>query len=215
MGWLEGAAHRAAERVGAALAYPQERVEVLAYGFFGLFQTALLLLAVGALGGLSGCLGEALTALVGGSLLRRLCGGAHAPSPLLCGAVSALSCWGMALLSGWALSLPRPLWLAGAAALSLLSILAISLWAPVDHPNKRLRDARLRAAFRRRGVALASLLAALSLAGGFAGGGWRSCGGALCLAICWQAASLTPAAVRLTKRSAGAPAPAWKGGDRT
>lgn len=215
MGWLEGAAQRAAGRVGAALDYPQERVEVLAYGFFGLFQTALLLLAVGALGGLSGCLGEALTALVGGSLLRRLCGGAHAPSPLLFGAVSALSCWGMALLSGWALPLPRPLWLAGAAALSLLSILAISLWAPVDHPNKQLRDARLRAAFRRRGVALASLLAALSLAGGFAGGGWRSCGGALCLAICWQAASLTPAAVRLTKRSAGAPAPAWKGGDRT
>ncbi|MGN8939112.1 accessory gene regulator B family protein [Bittarella sp. HCP28S3_D9] len=217
MGWLEGAAQRAAGRVGSALSYPPERVEVLAYGFFGLFQTAFLLLAVGALGGLSGRLGEALTALVGGSLLRRLCGGAHAPSPFLCGAVSALSCWGMALLSGWALSLslPRPLWLAGAAALSLLSILAISLWAPVDHPNKRLRDARLRAAFRRRGVALASLLAALSLAGGFAGGGWRSCGGALCLAICWQAASLTPAAVRLAKRLAGAPAPAGKGGDMT
>ncbi|MBO1680047.1 accessory gene regulator ArgB-like protein [Bittarella massiliensis (ex Durand et al. 2017)] len=203
MGWLEGVAHRAAGRVGVALAYPQERVEVLAYGFFGLFQTALLLLAVGALGALSGCPLEALTALAGGSLLRRLCGGAHASSPLLCGAVSTLSCWGMALLSGWALSLSRPLWLAGAAALSLLSILAISLWAPVDHPNKRLRDAQLRAAFRRRGVALASLLAALSLAGGLAGGRWRSCGGALCLAIFWQAAALTPAAVRLTKRRQG------------
>ena len=49
MGWLEGAAQRAAGRVGSALSYPPERVEVLAYGFFGLFQTAFLLLAVGAL----------------------------------------------------------------------------------------------------------------------------------------------------------------------
>ena len=78
---MEHLSRALANKVGGALHYPPEQIEVLAYGFFGLLQTAFLLAGTALLGWAIGAFWPCLAAVLAGSLLRRFAGGAHASTP--------------------------------------------------------------------------------------------------------------------------------------
>lgn len=71
---MEHLSRALANKVGGALHYPPEQIEVLAYGFFGLLQTAFLLAGTALLGWAIGAFWPCLAAVLAGSLRRRRAG---------------------------------------------------------------------------------------------------------------------------------------------
>ena len=117
---MEHLSRALANKVGGALHYPPEQIEVLAYGFFGLLQTAFLLAGTALLGWAIGAFWPCLAAVLAGSLLRRFAGGAHASTPGRCALITLLVC-GVAALAATLLarSVSRPPLLAACRALAI------------------------------------------------------------------------------------------------
>ena len=119
---------------------PEEDEEIYVYGWSLIFSHVgsflVMLIAAALMGEVLGT----LIFLVFMIPLRSYAGGFHADSYLKCFILS-MSCYAIALIAALFWPSHFPIW---TLALALFAVLATFIAAPVDHPNKRLKEFRRR-----------------------------------------------------------------------
>ncbi len=190
---MEHLSRALANKVGGALHYPPEQIEVLAYGFFGLLQTAFLLAGTALLGWAIGAFWPCLAAVLAGSLLRRFAGGAHASTPGRCALITLLVCGAAALAATLlARSVSRPPLLAAYLASCALCLAVVGARAPVDSPNKPLPSKERCQKLRRGALTVVGCYTAAGAAAlVFGSGPLPAVAVAVLLAVLWQVLTLT------------------------
>ena len=191
---MEGLANRIAEKLAAELGFDEEKKEVMAYGLFGILQTALTFLCAGLCGLLLGAWWQSLLICLSGGVLRKFSGGVHASTPALCLFISVVVCAAGGYFSlwlgahfDWRIGIPLALcWMA--------ACLIFYKNAPLGHENKPICGDAKRRRLRRGTFAVLAVDTILFLAFGLLGGKIPGLyAAALCLwvGVCWQSLTLT------------------------
>ncbi len=123
----------------------KDKVEVLAYGAFVLFQTILITIMVAIFGVVFNVLIESMVILFIASLLRKSSGGAHATSPMNCAIISVIIFGGLALIVKHYFMKVDLLYIVIGMIISfIVTCYIIYKYSPVETPNKPLRNENTR-----------------------------------------------------------------------
>lgn len=191
---MEQFTDKLSKKIGLQLGYTKDQTEVLAYGLFGILQTILLFSVLALIGGLTKTFFQILTALLGGSVLRKQAGGAHASSPSACNIISIITCTSIALLSTFALNgIDRSYIIISVFIIYLICTIIIFRKAPVDSENKRIYDAIKRRKLKNSSLAIGFIFTSISISivSILDSQLFWQCSFSLCLAVLWQSISLT------------------------
>ena len=123
----------------------KDKVEVLAYGAFVLFQTILITIMVAIFGVVFNVLIESMVILFIASLLRKSSGGAHATSPMNCAIISVIIFGALALIVKHYFMKVDLLYIVIGMIISfIVTCYIIYKYSPVETPNKPLRNENTR-----------------------------------------------------------------------
>jgi len=141
MSIIEKASKAIASKTAAILNLDQDHREVLEYGALNFLQTLFTILLIVLFGILAGSLPEILVLSLTAALLRQFSGGVHATSPYRCAVLSVLIFGGLSLLVKYVLVFSsRMSVLLFQGGTLVLILVFLSRYAPVDSPNKRIKN---------------------------------------------------------------------------
>lgn len=147
-----------AKYLGHSLHYTEEEIAIIAYGLFGLFQTALSILTVIILGSLFGITIEALIISFSIALLRKFSGGVHATSPercLILGTFFSIS--GVFLARCLVTTLTTHILYCIYSLLFTWSFCVLYKNAPVDNVNKPIKSIHKKQKLRQDSILVVSI----------------------------------------------------------
>ncbi len=188
-----------AHTIAQSQSMDEEQEAVIRYGMGATFQFFTILVLSMFFGWLTGTVMQSLIIYLAVGTLRRFTGGAHGSSMLQCIIVSVSSILVMALLSRYILAgyLSPVMGTVVCIVFYIISLTIVYLKAPVDSPNKPIKNPEKIKRLRRQSLtflaaAAAACIVLLSLAIVRDSRYLLSLGFAVCLSLLWQAVNLTP-----------------------
>lgn len=189
---------RAAAALRLNLDLGEREEKILLFSLQVLWTNALSLVSIILLALATGLFQETVWAMLAGSSLRVVSGGAHAETPGRCATIGAVVYVTLGFLAGFAADRVWPGWSFGFATAAWLAvILAVIIFAPADTPAKPITGPRRRKLKRWSLLVLAAwaLFMVWSARQPFDRSGVPLL--AVTLGLAWQASTLTPAGYRL------------------
>jgi accessory gene regulator B len=161
---VTGLSRAIAEKIGNKLGFDEERKSVLAYGAFGIMQVSFSIMLIILAGVIFDVLLEAMIISFTAVILRKYCGGAHSSSPTGCIVIGTVVTTLLAVAVNRLLPMTGTYFMtAYAAACMIFSIAAIHTYAPVDNPNKPIRNEERRKRLKKGGIVLALIISSASI----------------------------------------------------
>lgn len=161
---MERLANRVADKISLILSYQEEQRKVIAYGLTALFQTFFMTAIVLLLGAILNIFIESAILCFAVAILRKYSGGTHASSIASCTIIGVVFCIGFGILiktiSQVGIS-PIILIVLSVLVFAAAFIIAIKK-APVDSPNKPIRNEKKKRKMKIGTITLLSLYLAVS-----------------------------------------------------